>query len=72
MYDEDIEPADDIDDRLDDAAAEIPRAILLLRKIAQLRASRPTPAHQHHAKIGRNDPCLCGSGKKHKRCCGKT
>ena len=21
-------------------------------------------------KIGRNDPCPCGSGKKHKRCCG--
>ena len=21
------------------------------------------------AKIGRNDPCPCGSGKKHKRCC---
>ncbi|HIV78629.1 MAG TPA: UPF0149 family protein [Candidatus Sphingomonas excrementigallinarum] len=21
-------------------------------------------------KIGRNDPCLCGSGKKHKHCCG--
>jgi len=23
-----------------------------------------------HAKIGRNDPCPCGSGKKYKRCCG--
>lgn len=23
------------------------------------------------AKIGRNDPCPCGSGKKYKRCCGK-
>ena len=22
------------------------------------------------AKIGRNDPCSCGSGKKYKRCCG--
>ena len=22
-------------------------------------------------KQGRNDPCLCGSGKKHKNCCGK-
>jgi hypothetical protein len=22
------------------------------------------------AKIGRNDPCPCGSGKKYKRCCG--
>ena len=23
------------------------------------------------AKVGRNDPCPCGSGKKHKACCGK-
>jgi SEC-C motif-containing protein len=22
-------------------------------------------------KVGRNDPCPCGSGKKHKKCCGK-
>jgi SEC-C motif domain protein len=21
-------------------------------------------------KVGRNDPCPCGSGKKHKKCCG--
>jgi uncharacterized protein len=23
------------------------------------------------AKIGRNEPCPCGSGKKHKKCCGR-
>ena len=22
-------------------------------------------------KIGRNEPCVCGSGKKHKKCCGR-
>ena len=22
-------------------------------------------------KVGRNDPCPCGSGKKYKQCCGK-
>ena len=22
-------------------------------------------------KIGRNDPCPCGSGRKYKQCCGK-
>ena len=26
----------------------------------------------HHIKIGRNDPCPCGSGKKFKKCCGTT
>lgn len=38
-------------------------------------------SHEHHEKlkpitrasekIGRNDPCLCGSKKKFKKCCGK-
>ena len=23
-------------------------------------------------RVGRNDPCPCGSGKKYKKCCGKT
>ena len=22
-------------------------------------------------KVGRNDPCVCGSGKKYKKCCGQ-
>ncbi|MDD2533568.1 MAG: SEC-C metal-binding domain-containing protein [Eubacteriales bacterium] len=26
----------------------------------------------HREKIGRNDPCPCGSGKKYKACCGKN
>lgn len=25
-----------------------------------------------HEKVGRNDPCPCGSGKKYKACCGKN
>ena len=25
----------------------------------------------HSNKIGRNDPCPCGSGKKYKQCCGR-
>lgn len=27
------------------------------------------PARSSSAKVGRNDPCPCGSGKKYKRCC---
>ena len=23
-------------------------------------------------KIGRNDPCICGNGRKFKKCCGKN
>ncbi len=39
--------------------------------------SRPTstkrndiPYKRTEAKVGRNDPCPCGSGKKYKKCCG--
>jgi len=30
----------------------------------------PPVAQRHVQKIGRNDPCPCGSGKKYKKCCG--
>ena len=30
-----------------------------------------TPVVRETPKVGRNDPCPCGSGKKYKKCCGK-
>jgi preprotein translocase subunit SecA len=33
--------------------------------IAKARPVRAGP------KVGRNDPCPCGSGKKYKQCCGR-
>ncbi len=30
------------------------------------------PVKRGSPKVGRNDPCLCGSGKKSKKCCGVT
>jgi preprotein translocase subunit SecA len=33
-------------------------------------SSIPTPFPKRR-KIGRNDPCPCGSGKKYKKCCGR-
>jgi len=35
-----------------------------VKKIKQLQSTKAN-------KIGRNDPCPCGSGKKYKKCCGK-
>jgi yecA family protein len=32
----------------------------------------PATARRFGRKIGRNEPCPCGSGKKFKRCCGNT
>jgi preprotein translocase subunit SecA len=31
---------------------------------------KPAPVRREGRKIGRNEPCPCGSGKKYKRCCG--
>jgi len=30
-----------------------------------------TPVKREKEKVGRNDPCPCGSGKKFKKCCGR-
>ena len=44
----------------------------------QLNSSAPkqekthTPIVNTEPKVGRNDPCPCGSGKKYKNCCGKN
>ena len=37
---------------------------------ARLEAGDLDLAPSNHTKIGRNDPCPCGSGKKFKKCCG--
>ena len=29
-------------------------------------------AQMKRVKVGRNDPCPCGSGKKYKNCCGRN
>ena len=31
----------------------------------------PKPFKREEKKVGRNDPCPCGSNKKYKKCCGK-
>jgi hypothetical protein len=31
---------------------------------------RPEPIRNTRPRVGRNDPCPCGSGKKFKKCCG--
>ncbi|MGN0709968.1 MAG: preprotein translocase subunit SecA, partial [Anaerovoracaceae bacterium] len=35
------------------------------------RDSKPETIRREHPKVGRNDPCPCGSGKKYKNCCMK-
>ncbi|HEX9398017.1 MAG TPA: preprotein translocase subunit SecA [Burkholderiales bacterium] len=38
---------------------------------APAEKEKPQPTVRHGQKIGRNDPCPCGSGKKYKHCHGK-
>jgi SEC-C motif-containing protein len=33
---------------------------------------KPRPFKRLEKKVGPNEPCPCGSGKKHKKCCGKV
>ena len=39
---------------------------------ARAAAERAQPYERAGPKVGRNDPCPCGSGKKYKRCCGRA
>jgi len=37
---------------------------------SQAKVGANMPQRNAKAKVGRNDPCPCGSGKKYKKCCG--
>lgn len=39
-------------------------------KFLDARAVKQEPIRRAEPKTGRNEPCPCGSGKKHKKCCG--
>lgn len=46
--------------------------ILTIEKRKDLKAAyNSTKTIVKEDKVGRNDPCPCGSGKKYKKCCGK-
>ncbi|MCL2102707.1 MAG: preprotein translocase subunit SecA [Syntrophorhabdaceae bacterium] len=46
-----------------------PRRVSFSR--GDIKSAGETTQRRQGAKIGRNDPCPCGSGKKHKKCCGR-
>jgi uncharacterized protein len=39
-------------------------------RVATPRAALAKPASPSGGKVGRNEPCPCGSGRKYKKCCG--
>ncbi|HJW53428.1 MAG TPA: preprotein translocase subunit SecA [Burkholderiaceae bacterium] len=53
------------------AAAEEPADVEALTLPDELETAKAQPFKRFGDKIGRNDPCPCGSGKKYKQCHGK-
>ena len=52
--------------------ADLPSEQLRLSLLKELAEAAPAkPVGEKKPKIGRNDPCPCGSGKKYKKCCGR-
>jgi len=50
------------------AEAKRPSRVILSR--GDIKSAGKTTQVRQGVKIGRNDPCPCGSGKKYKKCCG--
>ncbi|MDD5747664.1 MAG: preprotein translocase subunit SecA [Actinomycetota bacterium] len=49
---------------------EVERERMPLSVVESSGGEEEVPQQRRHEKIGRNDPCPCGSGKKYKKCCG--
>lgn len=56
-------------DDVEDAMAAVTVALVKIDNYWKPRRAA-APARRDGAKVGRNQPCPCGSGRKHKRCCG--
>jgi uncharacterized protein len=65
-------PKEHIDDLIAKAPDLIPHYIETLNawRISQHVAAERRTETPNFGKVGRNEPCPCGSGKKYKRCCG--
>ena len=42
------------------------------QEIPERQRKKPETVRRDAPKVGRNDPCPCGSGKKYKHCCGRA
>src|SRR5258708_35905582 len=78
-----LPPPDDAEEVIsdDELANVIPNCVLAIargwrrrqgKRGAMPSALRSFVPYRAEPKIGRNDPCPCGSGAKFKKCCGKA
>lgn len=66
-----MRPEDYSIDALEDIEAAKEKELDALRAVGGDTTSNKT-LKRHQPKVGRNDTCPCGSGKKYKQCCGKN
>lgn len=52
------------------AKEDLPELVMALHRFWQLKRSPVQTYQRESPKVGRNDPCPCGSGRKYKQCCG--
>jgi uncharacterized protein len=75
-------PPEDEDRIMEEAAEFVPACVTAIAAYWREKGPKQismalidgTPLQPSYAssKVGRNDPCPCGSGKKFKKCCGKA
>jgi len=57
---------------LDDAMEELVVTVADLQDLTNEQRYKVETVKRESPKVGRNDPCPCGSGKKFKQCHGKA
>jgi uncharacterized protein len=65
-----IEPGAAIEAYVERAREDLPDIVAALYEAWEPLRRRGSTNRRESPKVGRNDPCPCGSGKKHKKCCG--
>ena len=58
--------------KIPQSLVEIHAFWLPYRAMAHAELTQATPVRRSGPKVGRNDPCPCGSGAKYKKCCGAS
>lgn len=72
---ETIDLTDATDEQVSEQMKQFEDSVITGDQLAKLRALYNRKTKQmvrKHAKVGRNEPCPCGSGKKFKNCCMKS
>ena len=64
------EKVEQLQDKVDDMQNQVAAGKMQAVDVAEfMRKMRTKPVVRDYKKVGRNDPCPCGSGKKYKNCC---